>query len=170
MREYGPLIAASRSAQPKLQTFVRIEWNDSDADDSALDPIEFEAAVAAGSHERDFDERSPDDIYVLYTGGTTGMPKGVMWRQEDVYFALAGGIDVFTHERNAYPEVASEKIDASQPSGLVMLIVPPFMPVSVEPTESIITVYSGSRSCSCSFTVCEKIAAVLLNESNDDTS
>jgi acyl-CoA synthetase (AMP-forming)/AMP-acid ligase II len=127
MREYGPLIAAARSAQPKLQTFVRIEWNDSEADDTALDPIEFEAAVAAGSPERDFEERSPDDIYVLYTGGTTGMPKGVMWRQEDVYFALAGGIDVFTNERNAYPEVASEKIDATQPSGLVMLIIPPFM-------------------------------------------
>ena len=55
----------------------------------ALDPIEFEAAIAAGSPERDFGERSDDDIYLLYTGGTTGMPKGVMWRQEDVYFALA---------------------------------------------------------------------------------
>jgi acyl-CoA synthetase (AMP-forming)/AMP-acid ligase II len=127
MREYGPLVAAARSAQPKLQTFVRIEWNDSDADDRALDPIEFEDAVAQGSPLRDFEERSPDDVYLLYTGGTTGMPKGVMWRQEDVYFALAGGIDVFTNERNAYPEVASEKIDATQPSGLVMIIIPPFM-------------------------------------------
>ena len=36
-REYGPLIAAARDAQPKLQTFVRIEWDGSDADDSALD-------------------------------------------------------------------------------------------------------------------------------------
>ena len=98
-REYGPLVAAARDAQPKLQHFVRIEWNDSDADDSALDPIEFEAAVAAGSPERDFAERSDDDVYLLYTGGTTGMPKGVMWRQEDVYFALGGGIDVFTNER-----------------------------------------------------------------------
>src|SRR4051795_7409 len=53
-REFGPLVAAGRDAQPRLQTFVRIEWNDSDADDSALDPIEFEAAVAAGSPERDF--------------------------------------------------------------------------------------------------------------------
>jgi acyl-CoA synthetase (AMP-forming)/AMP-acid ligase II len=127
MREYGPLVAAARSAQPKLQTFVRIEWNDSDADDRALDPIEFEDAVAQGSPLRDFEERSPDDVYLLYTGGTTGMPKGVMWRQEDVYFALAGGIDVFTNERNAYPEVASERIDATQLSGLVMIIIPPFM-------------------------------------------
>jgi len=26
----------------------------------------------------------PDDLYILYTGGTTGMPKGVLWRQEDI--------------------------------------------------------------------------------------
>jgi len=39
-REYGPLIAAARDAQPKLRHFVRIEWEGSDADDSALDPIE----------------------------------------------------------------------------------------------------------------------------------
>ena len=69
-----------------------------------LDPIEFEAAIAAGSPERDFGERSDDDVYLLYTGGTTGMPKGVMWRQEDVYFALGGGIDVFTNERVTSPD------------------------------------------------------------------
>jgi len=126
-REYGPLVAASRSAQPRLQHFIRIEWNDSTADDSSLDPIELEAAVAAGSPERDFPERSGDDLYLLYTGGTKGMPKGVMWRQEDVYFALGGGIDVFTNERVQSPETASEKIDASQPRGLVSIILPPLM-------------------------------------------
>ncbi len=36
-------------------------------------------------------KRSPDDLYLLYTGGTTGSPKGVMWRQEDIYFASLGG-------------------------------------------------------------------------------
>jgi len=126
-REYGPLVAAARSAQPRLQHFVRIEWNDSTADDAVLEPIEFEAAVAAGAPERDFGERSGDDIYLLYTGGTTGMPKGVMWRHEDVYFALGGGIDVFTNERVAEPETASRKIDTSQPRGLVSIILPPLM-------------------------------------------
>jgi acyl-CoA synthetase (AMP-forming)/AMP-acid ligase II len=126
-REYAPRIIATRDAQPKLQTFVRIEWDGSDADDSALRPIEYEAAIASHAPDRDFGERSDDDIYLLYTGGTTGMPKGVMWRQEDVYYALAGGIDVFTLERASSPEWASDKIDASQPSGLIMMPVPPLM-------------------------------------------
>ena len=46
----------------------------------------------AASDERPTVEgRSADDLYLLYTGGTTGMPKGVMWRQEDIYFASLGG-------------------------------------------------------------------------------
>lgn len=126
-REYGPLIAKAREAQPKLQHFFRIEWDGSDADDSALAPIEYEAAIAGASGERDFGERSGDDIYLLYTGGTTGMPKGVMWRQEDVYFALGGGIDAFTGERVPGPTAASEKINVDAPSGLVLMPVPPLM-------------------------------------------
>jgi acyl-CoA synthetase (AMP-forming)/AMP-acid ligase II/acyl-coenzyme A thioesterase PaaI-like protein len=53
---------------------------------------EYEAALAAASPARDFPARSGDDVYMVYTGGTTGMPRGVMWRQEDVFFAgLQGG-------------------------------------------------------------------------------
>jgi acyl-CoA synthetase (AMP-forming)/AMP-acid ligase II len=48
-------------------------------------------AIAAASTTRDFGPRSPDDHYILYTGGTTGMPKGVVWRQEDIFFAALGG-------------------------------------------------------------------------------
>jgi acyl-CoA synthetase (AMP-forming)/AMP-acid ligase II len=126
-REYAPIVIAARDAQPKLQHFFRIEWDGSDADDSALDPTEFEAAIAAGSPERDFGERSGDDVYLLYTGGTTGMPKGVMWRQEDVYFALGGGIDAMSNERVTSPYAASEKIDASLPAGGRFLPIPPLM-------------------------------------------
>jgi len=47
--------------------------------------------IASGSRQRRFAERSGDDHYVLYTGGTTGLPKGVVWRQEDIFFAALGG-------------------------------------------------------------------------------
>ncbi|MDQ1467165.1 MAG: 3-oxocholest-4-en-26-oate---CoA ligase [Actinomycetota bacterium] len=124
-REFGPLIAKSRDAQPLLQRFWRID-DGTAADDHALDPVDFEDAMAAGSPERDWPDRSDDDIYLLYTGGTTGMPKGVMWRHEDVFFALAGGIDVFTNEKVKRPEALSEKIDPANP-GIVAHPIPPLM-------------------------------------------
>jgi acyl-CoA synthetase (AMP-forming)/AMP-acid ligase II len=124
MREFGPLIAKARDAQPKLTRFWRID-DGTGADDSALDPVDFEDAMASGSPERDWPERSNDDIYLLYTGGTTGMPKGVMWRQEDVYYALAGGIDTFTNEKVTSPLAASEKINPD--FALVSHPIPPLM-------------------------------------------
>ncbi len=48
---------------------------------------DYEAALAGASAQRDGRERSGDDKYLLYTGGTTGMPKGVIWRHEDVLLA-----------------------------------------------------------------------------------
>jgi fatty-acyl-CoA synthase len=38
--------------------------------------------------------RSPDDLLLLYTGGTTGMPKGVMWRQDDLFNVIGAGGNV----------------------------------------------------------------------------
>ena len=51
---------------------------------------QFEDLVNAGSPSRTFGERSPDDHYILYTGGTTGMPRGVIWRHEDIFFSALG--------------------------------------------------------------------------------
>lgn len=45
---------------------------------------DYEQALAGASPERRITGRSPDDLYIIYTGGTTGLPKGVMWRQEDL--------------------------------------------------------------------------------------
>jgi 3-oxocholest-4-en-26-oate---CoA ligase len=58
----------------------------------------FDEAVSAASGARDFGPRSPDDIYIIYTGGTTGHPKGVMWRHADIWRTLGGGIDFITGE------------------------------------------------------------------------
>jgi 3-oxocholest-4-en-26-oate---CoA ligase len=51
---------------------------------------DYEQLLAAASPERDFEPRSGSDHYMLYTGGTTGLPKGVVWRQEDFIKATAG--------------------------------------------------------------------------------
>jgi len=53
---------------------------------------DYEAALSAASPVRDFPPRSQEDLVIIYTGGTTGMPRGVMWRHEDLFFAaLQGG-------------------------------------------------------------------------------
>ena len=70
---------------------------------------DFEDALAEGSPERDFAPRSGDDQYILYTGGTTGMPKGVVWRHADVVFALGGGIDILSGDRATRPEDLAER-------------------------------------------------------------
>ncbi|MFE9577908.1 acyl-CoA synthetase [Nocardia sp. NPDC006044] len=64
--------------------------------DPPVDAVHYEDALAGGSAERDFPERSADDLFMMYTGGTTGLPKGVMWRQEDMWRVLGGGIDFHT--------------------------------------------------------------------------
>jgi len=63
---------------------------------SGVNSVDYEAALAGASPARDFGPRSGDDLYILYTGGTTGMPKGVVWRHKDVFMALGGGIDALT--------------------------------------------------------------------------
>ena len=128
-REFAPRIRAVRDSLPLLQHLIHMDdGSDADvADDlAALGSVDFEDAMASGSPERDFGERSGDDHYVLYTGGTTGMPKGVVWRQEDVFYALGGGIDAYTNERVASEWSLAEKAKAVE-SPLRSLNLPPLM-------------------------------------------
>jgi len=53
--------------------------------------VDYEAALASAPPELPPVSPSPDDLYILYTGGTTGMPKGVAWRQHDIFRAAMGG-------------------------------------------------------------------------------
>lgn len=88
---YSDKVAAVLPTCPLLKTTIVIG-------DAADGQVSYDEALEQSSPERDFGERSGDDIYMLYTGGTTGSPKGVMWRHEDVWRVLGGGINFMTGE------------------------------------------------------------------------
>jgi len=128
-REFAPLVAAIRDDVPTLR-HVLVSDDGSGAALEGLDGQDYEDALAAASPTRDFEPRSGDDIHLLYTGGTTGMPKGVMWRHEDLFFALCGGIDPYSGERLQRPEELAERSRAATDSGgtgMVILPAPPLM-------------------------------------------
>jgi acyl-CoA synthetase (AMP-forming)/AMP-acid ligase II len=96
-RQYSDRVANVLPDTAGVKTVLVVEDGSGD-DYQRYGGVEFYAAIAQGSPERDFGERSGDDIYLLYTGGTTGFPKGVMWRHEDIYRVLFGGTDFATGE------------------------------------------------------------------------
>jgi acyl-CoA synthetase (AMP-forming)/AMP-acid ligase II len=101
-RTYAPLVAATAPHHEKLTTIVALPDPtdpDSSADLGTFEGLTWEEALEGQSSERDFEERSGDDLYIVYTGGTTGFPKGVMWRHEDFWRVLGGGIDFMTGAR-----------------------------------------------------------------------
>jgi fatty-acyl-CoA synthase len=71
---------------------------------------------------------SPDDLYVVYTGGTTGMPKGVLWRQHDIFMAAMGGRAVGTWEElSTYEEIAEKAKAGAEAGGFRLMPLPPLM-------------------------------------------
>ena len=89
-REFAPHIAHIRHSAPDLKTFVSVE-DGSGEDLAGINSVDYNDALQGRSEARDFGERSDDDLFILYTGGTTGMPKGVMWPHKSVFFAAMGG-------------------------------------------------------------------------------
>jgi 3-oxocholest-4-en-26-oate---CoA ligase len=93
---------------------------------NGLETVPYETALAAASPARDFPPRSADDCYVLYTGGTTGMPKGVIWRQEDIFFAAMGGGGWGAAPITRADELAG-RLNPDESGRVAMLVVGPLM-------------------------------------------
>jgi 3-oxocholest-4-en-26-oate---CoA ligase len=108
---------------PKLRVLIQI------ADDSGNDlvhgAVDYESIVASRPVKLPPVEPSPDDLYVLYTGGTTGMPKGVLWRQHDIFMTSFGGRSLYTGElATSYEDIAKRVAEAPESR---LMILPPLM-------------------------------------------
>ncbi|AWH91418.1 acyl-CoA synthetase [Dietzia lutea] len=127
-RRYSDVLEQTLPRTPGVRHCLVVEDGTDGFDPAAPENVtvaHYDEALAAQSPERDFGERSNDDIYMLYTGGTTGSPKGVMWRQEDVFMVLGGGIDFLTGERVADEwELAKKAVEGGV---LVRCALPPLI-------------------------------------------
>jgi fatty-acyl-CoA synthase len=86
---FAPRLAAILPSLPTQALLLQV-------DDGTGEPLlpgarDYESALAAASDAPPPVTPTEDDLYILYTGGTTGMPKGVLWRQRDIFFAAMGG-------------------------------------------------------------------------------
>lgn len=121
--EFAPQLAAIRDALPA--DVVLLQVADDTGEPLLPGAVDYEEALAASAPELPPVEHSPDDLYILYTGGTTGMPKGVLWRQHDVYLSTMGGRTPGVWEAvTSYDDVRERALSGA---GDTMMLVPPFM-------------------------------------------
>ncbi|WP_329281018.1 acyl-CoA synthetase [Streptomyces sp. NBC_01451] len=121
--EFTERVAAARPRATALRHLIRV--GEPEPGSPELEAVPFAEAEAAGSPERGFPARSGDDQFIIYTGGTTGMPKGVMWRQEDLFFAGLGG-GAPTGEPVKSPQELAERVAAGG-EGITFFPTPPLM-------------------------------------------
>ena len=87
--------------------------------------LDYETALESAPATREFPPRRSDDLYCVYTGGTTGMPKGVLWHHEDIFFAAMGGGDPLSLGNHiADPGELAERVLCP---GMTALAIPPFI-------------------------------------------
>ena len=122
-KQFSKKLQNIREHLPTLKDFICID--DGSEDRCVIDEsYDFEDLILNEDHSRLDVKRSGDDQYILYTGGTTGMPKGVVWRMEDVLMTLGGGIDAVTGERYESPEAFADKCLQDQ---TIAIALAPFM-------------------------------------------
>lgn len=121
--EFAPQVAALREWLPRLEVLIQV------ADDSGNEllpgAVDYEDAVRTRS-PGPMPDPGGEDAYAIYTGGTTGMPKAVLWRQHDIYLRAMGGTPFGTKQPySCYEEIAAAARDAG--GGVTFLMTAPFI-------------------------------------------
>jgi 3-oxocholest-4-en-26-oate---CoA ligase len=120
---FAPTLAKVLDEVPSLEVILQVD--DGSGNDLLPGASWYEDALAAASPERPAVTWSPDDLYILYTGGTTGMPKGVLWRQADIFVGAMGGRNLATGEE--WDDLDAVVANATDAGGAKLLPAPPFM-------------------------------------------
>jgi acyl-CoA synthetase (AMP-forming)/AMP-acid ligase II len=118
---FAPTLALALEQLPPVRL---IHVDDQSGNDPLPGAVRYEDLQASVSDEPLDVALSPDDLYVLYTGGTTGMPKAVLWRQHDIYLNAMGGRMLGTGEMVGSIE---EIVERSRPPGPGSMTVAPLM-------------------------------------------
>jgi len=128
-RQFSPRVASAAQGAAKVKhLYVVDDGIDVEPDSGTVD---YEQALREAAADRpDGSRRSGDDHYIAYTGGTTGLPKGVVWRQEDIFFAAMGGGDVF--QSGNFIKTPDELVERMPEAGPTILATPPLMHVSAQ--------------------------------------
>ncbi|MEZ0352979.1 acyl-CoA synthetase [Mycobacterium sp. pR1184] len=120
---FAPRVAEVLPELPKLRVLIQI------ADDSRNDlvhgAVDYDTIIDSSPSTPPPVQHSPDDLYVLYTGGTTGMPKGVLWRQHDIFMTSFGGRSLMTGEPAGSVDEIVERAAAAP--GTKLMILPPLI-------------------------------------------
>jgi fatty-acyl-CoA synthase len=113
---FAPTLERIRSKLSNVALWLQVA--DESGNPTLPGALDYETALAEASPAPPPDDLSPDDLYILYTGGTTGMPKGVLWRQEDIYFAAMAA---------SGSRSLAEILERAKGDGIRSLPAPPFM-------------------------------------------
>jgi acyl-CoA synthetase (AMP-forming)/AMP-acid ligase II len=119
---FAPVLAEVLADLPRVELLVQVA--DASGNDLLPDAVDYEQLLTESSGDKPDAAWSPDDLYILYTGGTTGMPKGVLWRQHDIFIGAMGGRPF--GQKDAFPSLDAI-VEASTNGGVAMMSAAPLM-------------------------------------------
>ncbi len=122
--EFAPMVAEILGQLPRLEVLIQVA--DVSGNDLVPGAVDYESVVTTPSPPGGLPTPSGDDLYIVYTGGTTGMPKGVLWRQHDIFVSSMGGRPFGSDQPfKSYDELARQI--ESFGGHVSLLVVPPFI-------------------------------------------